>query len=36
VTDESGQEYHLTAFSHQVLAPGSGDVLNSNVKIQLK
>lgn len=36
VTDESGQEYHLTAFSHQVLAPVSGSVLNAKVKIQLK
>ena len=35
VTDESGQDYHLTSFSHQVLAPGTGSVLNSRVKIQL-
>ena len=35
VTDESGQEYHLTSFSHQVLAPGTGSVRNANVKIQL-
>lgn len=35
VTDESGQEYHLTSFSHQVLAPGSSVTLQSKVKIQL-
>jgi hypothetical protein len=35
VTDESGQEYHLTSFSHQVLAPGTAVVLQSKVKIQL-
>lgn len=35
VTDESGQLYHLVAFSHQVLARESGVVLNSKVKIQL-
>ena len=35
VTDESGQEYHLTSFSHQVLAPVTGDVLNAKVKIHL-
>ena len=35
VTDESGQEYHLTSFSHQVLAPGTAVVLQSKVKIHL-
>jgi hypothetical protein len=36
VTDESGQAFHLNAHSHQVLAPSTGTVLNSKVKIQLK
>ena len=41
VTDESGQQYHLVALSHQVLSPASTldpfnlVVLNSKVKIQL-
>ena len=35
VTDESGQEYHLTSSSHQVLAPGTAVLRQSKVKIQL-